>query len=84
MDYFSNPRGHILKKTMYDILQERYVNHESIIDRMSAHMVTETDMNDFLKFVVDIYETAYIKAVEDQREQLEKIGLAPRIVARKS
>lgn len=80
MDYLGNPRGHAFKKAMFEILKERYSNNETIIDRLSVALQTESDMNQFLKMVADIYEKAYIKAVDDQREQLEKIGLSARII----
>ena len=82
MDYFSNPRGHLLKKTMFEILQERYMHNEPIIDRLGVSLLTEGDLNAFLKLVTDVYETAYIKAVDDQREQLAKVGLSAKIVPR--
>ena len=80
VDYFSNPKGHAFKKTMFEVLRERYAVNESIVDRLSVALATDTDMNEFLKLVADIYETAYIKAVDDQREQLAKVGLSARIV----
>lgn len=80
IDYFSNPRGHFIKKTMFDILQERYAQNEPIIERLGASLQTESDMNHFFKMVGDIYEMAYMKAVNDHKEQLKKAGLAARIV----
>lgn len=80
LDYFSNPRGHYLKKTMFDVLKERYAQNEQIVDRISVSLLTEADMNAFLKMVGDIYEMAYMKAVNDHREQLQKAGLVARVV----
>lgn len=80
MDYLSNPRGHYLKKAMYEVLKEKYVGHEPIIDRMSVTLLTEGDLNSFLKLVTDIYETAYLKAVDDHKEQLKKAGLIAKVV----
>jgi len=80
MDYMSNPRGHYLKKTMFEVLQERYAQNEQIIERMGVTLLTENDLTAFLKMVGDIYEMAYLKAVNDHREQLQKAGLVARIV----
>jgi hypothetical protein len=80
MDYFSNPRGHYLKKTMFEVLKERYAQNEQIIERMGVTLLTESDLNAFVKMVGDIYEMAYLKAVNDHREQLQKAGLVARIV----
>lgn len=80
MDYFSNPRGHYLKKTMFEVLKERYAQNEQIIERMGVTLLTESDLTAFVKMVGDIYEMAYLKAVNDHREQLQKAGLVARVV----
>lgn len=80
IDYFSNPRGHYLKKTMFDVLQERYSQNEPVIERLGAALQTEADLQHFFKLVSDIYEMAYLKAVNDHKEQLKKAGFAAKIV----
>ena len=80
MDYLNNPRGNLLKKAMFEILKERYAKNEQIVERMSVALATEGDMNDFMKLITDVYEIAYLKAVNDHKEQLQKIGLTARIV----
>jgi len=81
MDYMSNPRGHYLKKTMFEVLQERYAQNEQIIERMGVTLLTESDLTAFMKMVADIYEMAYLKAVSDHKEQLQKAGLVARVVS---
>lgn len=83
-DYFSNVRGQYVKKAMFDVLKSRYAQNEKLIDRLSVTLMTEDDVNGFLKMVADIYETAYLKAVEDHREQLQKAGLVAKVVSPKS
>lgn len=80
LDYFQNPRGHYLKKTMFEVLKERYAQNEQIIERMGVTLLTESDLNAFVKMIGDVYESAYMKAVNDHREQLQKAGLVARIV----
>ncbi len=84
MDYMTNPRGHYLKKTMFEILQERYSNNEPVIERLGVSLTTEGDLNSFMKLVTDIYEIAYLKAVNDHKEALQKAGLVAKIVSPKS
>lgn len=81
LEYMQNPRSHILKKTMFEVLKERFSQNEQIIERMSATLVTEGDLNLFMKMVSDVYEIAYMKAVADHREQLQKVGLVAKIVS---
>ena len=69
---------------MFEVLKERYAQNENIIERVGAHLVTEDDVKSFYKLITDVYEKAYLKAVQDHREQLEKAGFAARIVPTKS
>ena len=84
MDYLTNPRSHMIKKAMFEVLKERYSQNENIIERVGAHLVTDDDVKSFYKLITDVYEKAYLKAVQDHREQLEKAGLVARIVPNKS
>lgn len=80
VDYFSNVRGHYVKKALFEVLKERYANNEQIIDRLGVTLLTERDIQDFMKLIGDVYELAYMKAVDDHREQLQKAGFVARIV----
>lgn len=79
LDYFSNAQVNQIKKVMFDLLQERYSPNEQIIERLGSSLSTEKDVKEFFKLVTDIYEGAYLKAVKDHREQLEKMGLVANI-----
>lgn len=78
-DYFGNHKSHYLKKIVFEMLKEKYSKHEQIIERSSVSLVTDQDIKDFVAMLIDIYETAYIKAVKDQKEQLEKLGLVANV-----
>lgn len=84
LDYLSNAKGHYVKKSMFEVLQERYGQNEPIIDRLSVSLMTESDVKLFLKLVTDIYEIAYLKAVNDHKEQLQKLGLIAKVVPQKT
>ena len=81
IDYFSNIRGYYIKKAMFDVLKDRYAVNEQIIDRLGVTLMTESDINGFMKLIGDVYELAYMKAVEDHKEQLQKAGVQVRIVS---
>ena len=78
--FASNPRTIVLKKTMFELLQERYSKYDSLLERVSQHMI-DADVKDFVKLISDVYEISYTKAVNDHREGLAKIGLTARIVS---
>lgn len=84
MDYLSNAKGHYVKKSMFEILQERYMQNEQIVDRLSVSLLTESDVKQFLKLITDVYELAYMKAVNDHKEQLQNLGLIATIVPQKT
>jgi hypothetical protein len=82
MSLFSNPQTHFIKKTMFELLRDRYAKHEQIVERISHSMVTEKDTKDFLQMMVDIYEIGFMKAVEEQREKLAQLGYDVKITGR--
>lgn len=82
LNYLSNPKIHYIKKSMFEILKERYPKHEVLLERIAFSLQTEKDLQEFLKLVVDIYEIGFLKAVNDQKEQLEKLGLGVKITSR--
>jgi|LakMenEpi03Aug12_release.lakeMendotaPanAssembly.Ray.scaffolds.fasta_scaffold16801_13 hypothetical protein len=82
LNFLSNPRSHYIKKSMFEILKERYGKHEQILERLSSHLIVEKDLKDFLAMIIDVYEIGFFKAVEDQKEQLKKLGLGVKITSR--
>lgn len=75
LKYMSNPRTFTLKKWFSGILQDRFNSHEVIIERVATSIVTESDLEAFGKLMGDLFEVGYMKAVNDYRDELEKIGI---------
>jgi hypothetical protein len=75
LKYMSNPRTFTLKKWFSGILGERFNPHEVIIERVATSIVTESDLEAFGKLMGDLFEVGYMKAVNDYRNELEKIGI---------
>lgn len=71
----SNPRSFTLKKWFMELLKEEYMQHDEVIERVATALVTEKDIERFGKMIMNVYERAYKKAVEDYRTQIEKAGL---------
>ena len=70
----SNPQGHMMKQYMEQLLKEKYFPHQEIIERMSKNLTTMGDIDAFAKFISEIYQTGYLKAVKDYEESLNKLG----------
>ncbi len=73
---FQNPQSIAIKKYLFEILKERYPANESFIDRLVTNIQTKEDYERFGKFIADIFETGFIKAVDEYKEQLLKMGMS--------
>ena len=71
---FRNPAGIILKQHLFEILQERFLKHEELIERIGLALQTEKDLQLFGNLVADIYEVGYMKATSDYKQELSKLG----------
>ena len=61
-------------KFLFEILQDRYVQNQNVIDRVSSGLTIEQDVRDFIKLVTDIYELGFLRATGQYQEQLTKLG----------
>tara|TARA_Y100000034_G_scaffold136019_1_gene210304 strand:- start:2489 stop:2785 length:297 start_codon:yes stop_codon:yes gene_type:complete len=73
--FLTNPRAHVVKKYMANLLQEEYPPNAEIIERLAACLLTEDDMKGFSQFVGAIYSKAYSKCVKDHQEKLQALGI---------
>jgi hypothetical protein len=73
--YMSNPRCFTLKKWFSDMLKTEYQQHDEVVERISTSLLTDKDVDKFGKLIMNVYETAYKKAVEDYRVEFEKMGV---------
>ena len=72
----ANPRCYTLKKWFSELLKnEDYPQHDEIIERVATALLTDRDVDRFGKLVMNVYETAYKKAVDDYKEEFEKMGV---------
>jgi hypothetical protein len=74
-DFLRNPNEIYIKKYMFDILQSRYVKHEKFLEALSKFITTKEELENFGKLVADIYESGFLKAFNDYKNQIEKLGL---------
>lgn len=75
-----NLHSSAIKKYLFELLNGRYVRNEKFIDRISATIVTKEDYEALGSLVVDIFETGFMKAVDEYRDQLAKMGMKVSIV----
>lgn len=80
LKYAANPRAFTLKKWFVELLQGRYPKNDAIIERISMAIATDKDLQEFGRLVIDVYETAYLKAVNDYKKEFERMGVKINIV----
>lgn len=71
----SNPRAYTIKRWVLELVKDRYPPHDVILERLGTVLVTDKDLKDFGGLLTDIYQSGYMKAVEDYRAQFEKHGV---------
>ena len=81
MPFMPNPQSIAIKRYLFDILKERYAKNEKFIDRLSITIATREDYEEFGKLVMDLYESGFMRAVDQYKEQFEKSGMRVNIVA---
>lgn len=70
----SSPFQYGLKKYLYELMPETYSKNEEMINKLTEVIKSEKDYRLFGQFISDFYQVAYMKSVEDHKEQLEKLG----------
>ena len=81
MDFLQNQKNHYIKKYIFEVLKERFSRNENIIDRILYHLATEQELKDLNKLIADVYETAYLKCVDDHRKKFEQLGYSVKVVS---
>ena len=71
----ANPYRKAIQQYLFQILGPRYNKYHDLMQRMTVNIVTTTDATNFGKLLVELYEVAYLKAVEDYRGAVEAHGL---------
>lgn len=78
---FQNPQSIAIKRYLFEVLKERYGKSEKFIDRLAANVNTKEDYEALGAFVTDIFESGFLKAVNEYKEQFTKLGMRVNIVA---
>jgi hypothetical protein len=75
LDSLQNPRGLAIKKFMAELLNEKYVQYQDLISRISTCIITDGDMIAFNKLVNDIHEIGFTRAIDVYKQQLTNLGI---------
>lgn len=75
MDALSNPIGNAVKKFIVQLLGAKCNPHERIVDQISRAVYNEKDYEDFGKFIAEVYEAGYMRAIDEHTAELTRLGL---------
>lgn len=82
MNPFSqNPQSFAVKKYLSEILKDRYGKNADCVERLAAGVSTRADYESLGTLVADIYEAGFLRAVDQYKEQLAKVGMRVNVVA---
>jgi len=79
---WANPRGVALKQYLYQLLKDRYGNHEDMVERLIHVVRTDGDLEALGRMFIDSYEMGFIAATDQYRDILNKMGYNVNIEAK--
>jgi hypothetical protein len=80
MQYLKNPHAMVIQKYIAQMIPERYANRKELIERICAHLVTQRDVEDFGGLLLDVFESGFIHAVRQYKDEFERLGIPTNIV----
>jgi hypothetical protein len=79
-----NPQAVAIKRYLFELIKERYDRNKGYIERLSVSTLTREDYDALGRLLADVYESGFVRAVEQYKDQMSKLGLKVNIVAEKS
>jgi hypothetical protein len=80
MKYASNPKGFTIKKWLAELLENKYTPFDDLIERIGMSLVTDNDLQSFGKLVTTIYESGYLRAMNQCKKNLDDMGIKVKVV----
>lgn len=78
--FMGNPHSAALKKYLFEILKDRYWKNEKYIERLAASTMVQDDYDGLGSLIVDVFELGFLRAVDQYKDQMAKMGLRVQIV----
>jgi hypothetical protein len=77
---FQNPQSMAIRKYLFEMLKERYAGNEKFIERLAGYVNTKEDYESLGRFITDVYETGFMRAVDQYKEQFVRMGIKVNII----
>lgn len=75
-----NPQAVAIRKYLFEMLKDRYGKNGAYIDRLASSVVTKEDYESFGSLVADLYEAGFMRAMDQYKEQLARVGMKVSVV----
>jgi hypothetical protein len=77
---FQNLQGNAIKKHIFEMLGERYGRNERFVERLVSQVTTKEDYEGLGTFLADLFESGFVRAVNQYKDQFSKMGMKVSIV----
>lgn len=81
--FMQNPQAFAVRKYLFEMLKERYSRNADYIERLSAGVTTKADYEALGSLMADVYEAGFVRAVDQYKEQLARMGMKVSVVPEK-
>lgn len=78
--FSQNPQAVAIKRYLFEMLKDRYQKNDKYIDRIAAGTLTKEDYESLGGLLADVYESGFMRAVEQYRESISRLGLKVDVV----
>lgn len=78
--FAQNPQAVAIKRYLFEMLKDRYRKNERYVDRLALGTVTREDYESLGSLLADVYESGFMRAVEQYKEGIARLGLRVEVV----
>jgi hypothetical protein len=78
--FAGNPHSVAIKRYLFEVLKERYARNERYIERVAASTLVREDYEGLSSLVADLFEAGFMRALDQYKEQIAKMGLRVDVV----
>lgn len=75
LNYLANPYDRTIKLYLFEILKDKYEINEKIIERIVANLKIESDTQEFIRLINNVFEKGFLASSNQYNESLSKLGI---------
>lgn len=75
LNYLANPYDRTVKLYLFEILKDKYEINEKIIERIISNLKLESDTQEFIRLINNVFEKGFLASSNQYNESLSKLGI---------